>query len=140
MKKNGAEAAIGIVPYLQTWPIPIDDTSDAQLDALLPRVMRRVSSVYWTPVRVARRAAQIFDDLGVSRVLDVGSGPGKFCIVAGARVRNSAHVARQRTSSFGDFVQRSSAALSPRVVDRPIARIPSPMVWGVCAVNVALAR
>lgn len=83
MKKDSAQAAA--VPFLQTWPIPIDDTSDAQLDALLPRPVRRVSSVYWTPVRVARRAAQIFDDLGVSRVLDVGSGPGKFCIVAGAR-------------------------------------------------------
>ena len=86
MKKNGARAAIGLVPFQQTWPVPIDDTSDAQLDALLPEAVRRVSSVYWTPVRVARRAAQIFDDLGISRVLDVGSGPGKFCIVAGARV------------------------------------------------------
>lgn len=85
MKKNGAQSALRPVPFLQTWPIPIDDTSDAQLDALLPRAVRRVSSVYWTPVRVARRAAQIFDDLGVRRVLDVGSGPGKFCVVAGAR-------------------------------------------------------
>ncbi|CAN5783086.1 hypothetical protein BH11MYX4_BH11MYX4_14090 [soil metagenome] len=72
-------------PFTQPWPIPIDHATDAQLDALLPRAARRVSSVYWTPVRVARRAAQIFDDLGVSRVLDVGSGPGKFCVVAGAR-------------------------------------------------------
>lgn len=85
MKKNGACASTHPVALVQTWPIPIDDTSDAQFDALLPRPARRVSSVYWTPVRVARRAAQIFDDLGVSRVLDVGSGPGKFCIVAGAR-------------------------------------------------------
>ncbi|MDB4946342.1 MAG: hypothetical protein JWP97_5876 [Labilithrix sp.] len=72
------------VPFVQTWPVAIDDTTDAQLDALLPPPVRRVSSVYWTPIRVAQRAARIFDDLGVSRVLDVGSGPGKFCVVAGA--------------------------------------------------------
>lgn len=85
MKKKGAQTADVMLPSLQPWTIPIDDASDAQCDALLPRAVRRASSVYWTPVRVARRAAQIFDELGVSRVLDVGSGPGKFCVVAGAR-------------------------------------------------------
>jgi SAM-dependent methyltransferase len=63
-----------------------DNMTDAQVDALLPATARLVSPMYWTPVRVARRAAQIFDDLEVVRVLDVGSGPGKFCVVAGARV------------------------------------------------------
>jgi len=60
--------------------------TDAELDALLPPALQRVSGMYWTPVRVARRAAEILDDLDVSRVLDVGSGLGKFCVVAGARV------------------------------------------------------
>jgi SAM-dependent methyltransferase len=63
-----------------------DSMTDAQLDAFLPPALRLVSGMYWTPVRVARRAAQILDDLEVARVLDVGSGPGKFCVVAGAEV------------------------------------------------------
>jgi SAM-dependent methyltransferase len=92
MRKSSASS------QLLPWTIPIDNATDAQCDALLPRFLRRVSSVYWTPVRVARRAAQIFDDLGVSRVLDVGSGPGKFCVVAGARAPRISFVGiEQRT-------------------------------------------
>jgi SAM-dependent methyltransferase len=61
-----------------------DMMTDAQLDALLPAAVRHASAIYWTPAGVARRAAQIFVDLGIARVLDVGSGAGKFCVVAGA--------------------------------------------------------
>ena len=88
MKKNGAQSPVEEMPSFRgsTLATAIDNMTDGQIDALLPPVMRLVSPMYWTPVRVARRAAQIFDDLEVTRVLDVGSGPGKFCVVAGARV------------------------------------------------------
>jgi SAM-dependent methyltransferase len=59
--------------------------TDAELDDLFPAAARRVSRRYWSSVAVARRAAALLADLGVRRLLDVGSGPGKFCIVAGAR-------------------------------------------------------
>jgi SAM-dependent methyltransferase len=64
---------------------PADHMTDAELDALLPVAVRRASRVYWTSVAVARRAAQILEAHGVHRVLDIGSGVGKFCIVAAAR-------------------------------------------------------
>jgi SAM-dependent methyltransferase len=86
-KKQTTDVTDVMLPALEPWSIAIDDVSDAQCDALLPRPARRASSIYWTPVRVARRAAEIFEELGVSRVLDVGSGPGKFCVVAGARAK-----------------------------------------------------
>lgn len=63
---------------------PIHLLDDADIDALLPERMRRVAGRFWTPVTVARRAGRLLDDLGARRVLDVGSGPGKFCVVAGA--------------------------------------------------------
>ena len=37
--------------------------------------------MHWTPVHVARRAAQLLVTGPETRVLDVGSGPGKFCLV-----------------------------------------------------------
>ena len=37
--------------------------------------------MHWTPVHVARRAAQFLVTGPETRVLDVGSGPGKFCLV-----------------------------------------------------------
>jgi len=95
MTTNRARTATDVMPALETWShaaLAVDDMTDAQFDALLPRAVRRVSCIYWTPVRVARRAARILDDLGVSRVLDVGSGPGKFCVVAGAAAPRIAFV------------------------------------------------
>lgn len=64
----------------------VNAMSDVDFDALLPLPSRRIAPRFWTPVDVARRAARIFDELGARRVLDVGSGPGKFCIVAAACV------------------------------------------------------
>jgi len=59
------------------------ELSDSGFDALLPPLTRARSSYTWTPVIVARRAALHFAERGARHVLDVGCGPGKFCIVAG---------------------------------------------------------
>ena len=57
--------------------------TDRAFDRFLPESLRQLSSQYWSPLVVARRAAEWFDDAGVQRVVDIGSGAGKFC-VAGA--------------------------------------------------------
>lgn len=55
---------------------------DGAFDWLLPAMAREKSAQYWSPLSVARRAALRFAERGVQRVLDVGAGPGKFCIAA----------------------------------------------------------
>ena len=55
---------------------------NAQFDRILPFHWRRLSIMHWTPVHVARRAAQLLVTGPETRVLDVGSGTGKFCLVA----------------------------------------------------------
>lgn len=55
--------------------------SDAVFDTLLSNSTRFASRRFWTPVDVARCAAVWLEDAGVGRVLDVGSGVGKFCVV-----------------------------------------------------------
>jgi SAM-dependent methyltransferase len=55
---------------------------DAAFDETLPPLLRSKSARYWTPLAVASRAAELFAAHGCSRILDVGSGPGKFCIAA----------------------------------------------------------
>lgn len=113
MKKNGAQSSARAMPSFEASSLAtaIDTMTDAQLDALLPPAMRRVSGVYWTPVRVARRAAQIFDDLEVRRVLDVGSGPGKFCVVAGARVPSMSFVGVEHRPHLVAAAQSLAAAV-----------------------------
>jgi SAM-dependent methyltransferase len=64
---------------------------DACFDQALPRYERDRSSQYWTPVAVSARVAAIFSERGARKVLDVGCGPGKFCVVAGA-LRPGLHV------------------------------------------------
>lgn len=54
---------------------------DHAFDALLDPAARSVSSMYWTPIDVARRAARWLSMEGAHEVLDVGAGAGKFCVV-----------------------------------------------------------
>lgn len=56
---------------------------DAWFDRQLPRRVRERSGQYWTPVAVAIRVAAHFRNYRARNILDVGCGPGKFCIVAG---------------------------------------------------------
>jgi SAM-dependent methyltransferase len=57
---------------------------DEAFDAVYPPEVRRISHRFWTPVETARRAATLLHDAGSRNVLDVGSGVGKFALVAAA--------------------------------------------------------
>ena len=59
---------------------------DRDLDAIYPSAIRRASAVHWTPVDVAVKAARLLATRPGARLLDIGSGVGKFCIVAAAAV------------------------------------------------------
>jgi SAM-dependent methyltransferase len=72
-------AARQLVQALQAGGSP----TDRAFDAFLPERLRTVSGEFWSPLSVARQAAEWFDAVGVQHVVDVGSGVGKFC-VAGA--------------------------------------------------------
>lgn len=55
---------------------------DATFDDLYPDHIQKMSSMHWTPVDIARKAGN-FLAIPNSRVLDLGSGVGKFCLTAG---------------------------------------------------------
>jgi len=63
---------------------------DRAFDEVFPFAARSPSSVYWTPVEVAVRAAKLLVEKPGMTILDIGAGVGKFCIIAAAAVR--AHV------------------------------------------------
>jgi SAM-dependent methyltransferase len=58
---------------------------DRDFDEVYPKWARTLSRTHWTPVDVAARAAAFLTETGgeeaPARVLDVGSGVGKFCLV-----------------------------------------------------------
>src|SRR6478672_1836485 len=57
---------------------------DEAFDQLFPEDVRSKSMRHWTPISVARMAAARLVQHGAVRVLDAGSGPGKFCTVGAA--------------------------------------------------------
>jgi SAM-dependent methyltransferase len=55
--------------------------SDAELDQVFPDELRDRSHLHWTPVAIATRAAELLAPSPSLRVLDVGAGAGKLCLV-----------------------------------------------------------
>lgn len=55
---------------------------EREFDRFLPFELRPMSTTYWSRLCVALRAAEWIRELGVRTVVDVGSGPGKFCVIA----------------------------------------------------------
>src|SRR5476651_482962 len=57
-------------------------SNDAAFDWLYPKHFQLLSLKYWTPLALARKAAEFLAEPG-ARILDIGSGTGKFCLAAG---------------------------------------------------------
>ena len=55
---------------------------DEKFDLIYPPKIRKLSSIFWTPVAVAAKAAKWLVTVQGMRVVDIGCGPGKFCLVA----------------------------------------------------------
>lgn len=55
--------------------------TDFRFDQIYSKKIRELSRIHWSPVEVAIRAAELLVMNSKTRVLDVGSGCGKFCTV-----------------------------------------------------------
>jgi len=65
---------LNLLEYLHT-------LEDNRFDLVYPPEIRAAADRHWTPVIVARLAAEFLVREPGTRVLDIGCGPGKFCIV-----------------------------------------------------------
>jgi predicted RNA methylase len=72
--------------------------SDEEFDRVFPPPLQRLAGRHFTPLAVARRAAELLD---ARRVLDVGAGAGKLCIV-GALASPSSFVGVERRAWLVD--------------------------------------
>jgi SAM-dependent methyltransferase len=73
------------VPVIKLKKYPLNDSlfsNDAAFDWMYPEHFQLLSLKHWTPLASGRKAAEFLADPG-ARVLDIGSGIGKFCLVAG---------------------------------------------------------
>jgi SAM-dependent methyltransferase len=93
---------LGALDLLDT----IADEDDDGFDALFPEWARRVSRGNFTPLAIARRAVALLVDRPGVRVLDVGSGVGKVCLVGALTSDARFHGIEQRAH----FVAAAGAA------------------------------
>ena len=59
--------------------------SEARFNTLYPSSKHRLSDQHWTPIPIARAAAGFLGQDAGCRILDIGAGIGKFCLVAAAQ-------------------------------------------------------
>lgn len=81
--------------------------ADAIFDQIYPAEVRAVSRCFWTPARVAARVAQLLVRSPTTRVLDVGAGVGKFCII-GAAVTGATFVGVERRPRLVQFARQAA--------------------------------
>jgi len=55
--------------------------TDKTFDAVYPKFIRDLSEIYFTPVNVAKVAAKFLANQVNAKILDIGSGSGKFCMI-----------------------------------------------------------
>ena len=75
--------------------------TDKEWDDLLYSVsMKSLSSVHWSPLKIAKQAAEWLAPVAGTKVLDVGSGVGKFCIVGASYTKGHFTGVELRSSLF----------------------------------------
>ncbi len=52
-----------------------------EFNSIYPEKIKRHSRRHWTPIEIAKQASDFLVTKPGTRVLDIGSGPGKFCML-----------------------------------------------------------
>ena len=58
--------------------------SDLNFDKIYPKSSQEHSARHFTPVSIAIKAAKLLVDSPTDKILDIGSGVGKFCCIGAA--------------------------------------------------------
>lgn len=71
--------------------------TDKKFDSLYPQKIKMLSGTHWTPVAIAKKAIEYLGAEGKS-VIDIGSGSGKFCLIAAANSNSKITGVEQRAN------------------------------------------
>lgn len=74
------------------------EIEDSAFNMLYSTRIRRLAERHWTPVAIARIAADYLVDKPNKKVLDIGAGVGKFCLVGAASTKGLFYGVEQRAS------------------------------------------
>ncbi|MGH8093611.1 MAG: methyltransferase domain-containing protein [Chthoniobacterales bacterium] len=85
-------------------------SEDEKFDQIYAAKIRKLSPFQWTPVRVAAEAAKLLVTAPGTRVLDIGCGPGKFCLV-GASLTDGHFVGIEQRADLAAAARVAASAL-----------------------------
>jgi SAM-dependent methyltransferase len=81
---------------------------DAEFDLVFPKKLREVSAIHFTPIEVAKQASRYLATRQGVKILDIGSGSGKFCMVASAYSAEGCFVGVEQRKQLHAIAQRIS--------------------------------
>ena len=58
-----------------------EQLSDDDFDLVFSPAVRSHSQIHWSPLAVATKAAEVLQQMKIEKLLDIGSGCGKFCLL-----------------------------------------------------------
>jgi SAM-dependent methyltransferase len=86
-------------------------SSDEQFHQLYPPEIRILSRRHWSPLHIARRAANFLAAEPNARVLDIGCGVGKFCLSAAYYKPNAFYYGIEQRRNLIRFAETAKDAL-----------------------------
>lgn len=98
------------------------EVDDDEFDAIYPRQLKAIAEIHFTPVKVAQAASRFLADKPNARVLDIGSGAGKFCLV-GAACSKGRFTGVEQRKSLHRLAQRLAKHYNVQNVDLILSNI-----------------
>lgn len=86
-------------------------SSDLQFNQLYPSFIRDLAARHWTPLTVARKAANFLAAEKNVHILDIGSGVGKFCLGAAHFKPNAFYYGVEQRSNLIGYAERAKEKL-----------------------------
>ena len=85
--------------------------SDARLHHLYPETIQLLARRHWTPLRITQMVVQFLTPAKGARVLDIGSGVGKFCLAAAYYQPGASFFGVEQRKDLSDHAEFAKAML-----------------------------
>ncbi len=66
----------------------LSDCLDSSFDKIFQKKYSKISRIHWTPIEIAKIATNWLTKSSNTKILDIGSGVGKFCVI-GSMISNA---------------------------------------------------